>query len=150
MTVADDLFTPTIAPPTYEVRRPPWRPQSLIFPAVFGGPTAVTVLALVNGHRLGVSRPARLAVLGAGLAALIARLAITLAIFDDGGNRPVRLVGALAGGLVWLVAATTQKRQFRAYELRGGQPASLWLPGLGAVLLLGFTEAVLVSLVAAA
>ncbi|MEH0975104.1 hypothetical protein V6U77_28640 [Micromonospora sp. CPCC 205546] len=150
MTVADDLFTPTIAPAAYEARRPPWRPQSLIFPAVFGGPTAVTVLALVNGRRLGVSRPAHLAVLGAGLAGLIARLALTLAIFDDGANRPVRLVGALAGGLVWLVASATQKRPFRAYELRSGQPASLWLPGLGAVLVLGFVEAALVALVAVA
>ncbi|MEU4776772.1 hypothetical protein [Micromonospora sp. NPDC023633] len=150
MTVADDLFTPTIAPAAYEARRPPWRPQSLIFPAAFGGPTAVTVLALVNGRRLGASRPAHLAVLGTGLAGLVARLTITLAFFDDGGNRPVRLIGALAGGLVWLVAAATQKRLFRAYELRGGQPASLWLPGLGAVFVLGFAEAVLVFLVAVA
>ncbi|WP_266316857.1 hypothetical protein [Micromonospora peucetia] len=148
--MADDLFTPTISPAAYEARRPPWRPQSLIFPAVFGGPTAVTVLALVNGRRLGASRLAHLAVLGAGLAGLVARLTVTLAIYDDGAGRPGRLVGALAGGLVWLVAAATQKRLFRAYELRGGRPASLWLPGLGAVLLLGFTEAVLVSLVAAA
>ncbi|MGN9764477.1 hypothetical protein ACTMS2_04830 [Micromonospora sp. SD12] len=148
--MADDLFTPTIAPAAYETRRPPWRPQSLIFPAVFGGPTAVTVLALLNGRRLGVSRPAQLAVLGTGLAGLLARLTMTLAIVDDGAGRPVRLVGALAGALVWLVAAATQNRLFRSYELRGGQPASLWLPGLGAVLVLGFTEAVLVFLVAVA
>ncbi|MBQ1074652.1 hypothetical protein KBX06_15960 [Micromonospora sp. C31] len=148
--MADDLFTPTIAPAAYEARRPPWRPQSLIFPAVFGGPAAVTVLALVNGRRLGVSRPAQLAMLGAGLAGLVARLTITLAIFDEEADRPVRLVGALAGGLVWLAAAATQKRPFRAYELRGGRPASLWLPGLTAVLLLGFAETVLVFLVAGA
>jgi hypothetical protein len=150
MTVADDLFTPTIAPPTYEVRRPPWRPQSLIFPAVFGGPTAVTVLALVNGHRLGLPRRTNLAVLGVGLAALAARLVVTLVVFDDGADRPVRLIGALAGALVWLAASATQKRRFRAYELRGGEPASLWLPGIGAVLVLGFAEALLILLVAGA
>ncbi|MEU6073235.1 hypothetical protein [Micromonospora sp. NPDC047074] len=147
--MADDLFTPTIAPAA-EARRPPWRPQSLLYPAVFGGPTAGTVLALLNGRRLGVPRREQLAVLGTGSAGLAARLVVTLAIFDDGADRPVRLVGALAGGLVWLVAAATQKRRFRAYELSGGEPASLWLPGLGAVLVLGFAEAILVLLVAAA
>ncbi|MEH1097741.1 hypothetical protein [Micromonospora sp. CPCC 205561] len=148
--MADDLFTPTISPAADEARRPPWRPQSLIFPALLGGPAAVTVLALLNGRRLGVSHRAYLAVLGTGLAGLAARLAMTLAISGDGSNRPVRLAGALAGGLVWLVAAATQKRRFRAYELRGGEPASLWLPGLGAVLVIGFVEALLIFLVAAA
>ncbi|MGK5676192.1 hypothetical protein ACSNOB_25515 [Micromonospora sp. URMC 106] len=148
--MSDDLFTPTIAPAAYETRRPPWRPQSLIFPAVFGGPAAATVLALVNGHRLGLPRRTNLAVLGVGLAALAARLVVTLTIFDNGADRPVRLVGALSGALVWLAASAAQKRRFRAYELRGGEPASLWLPGIGAVLLIGFAEALLVMLVAAA
>ncbi|MGW4497205.1 hypothetical protein ACWENR_01095 [Micromonospora sp. NPDC004336] len=147
--MADDLFTPTITPAAYEARRPPWRPHSLIFPAVFGGPTAATVLALVNGHRLGLPRRANLAVLGVGLAALAARLVVTLAIFDDEADRPARLVGALAGALVWLAASTAQKRRFRAYELRGGEPASLWLAGVGAVFLLGFAEALLLVLVTA-
>ncbi|MEU5946038.1 hypothetical protein ABZ793_10805 [Micromonospora sp. NPDC047465] len=148
--MADDLFTPTIAPAAYEARRPPWRPHSLLFPAVFGGPTAATVLALVNGHRLGLPRRTHLAVLGVGLAGLVARLVVTLVVFDDGADRPVRLIGALAGALVWLAASATQKRRFRAYELRGGEPASLWLPGVGAVLLFGFAEAALIVLVAAA
>ncbi|MER7415205.1 hypothetical protein ABT346_00205 [Micromonospora peucetia] len=148
--MADDLFTPTIPPAADEARRPPWRPQSLLFPAVFGGPTAVTVLALLNGRRLGVPRRAHLAVLGSGLAGLAARLTMTFVLFDDGAGGPVRLIGALAGGLVWLVAAATQKPRFRAYELRGGEPASLWLPGLGAVLVLGSAEAILILLVAAA
>ncbi|MER7330105.1 MULTISPECIES: hypothetical protein [unclassified Micromonospora] len=148
--MADDLFTPTIAPAAYETRRPPWRPQSLIFPAAFGGPTAVTVLALVNGSRLGLSRRANLAVLGAGLAGLAARVAVTLGFFADGSDRPSRLIGALSGALVWLAASATQKRPFRAYELRGGKPASLWLPGVGAVLLLGFAEAALILLLVVA
>ncbi|MFY1598286.1 hypothetical protein [Micromonospora sp. WMMD737] len=147
--MADDLFTPTIAPAAYGTRRRPWRPQSLIFPAVFAGPLAATVLALVNGHRLGLPRRTNLMVLGVGLAALTARLALTLAFLDDWGDRPVRLIAALAGAGVWLAASTTQKRPFRAYELRGDEPASLWLPGLGAVLLFGVVEALLFLLVAA-
>lgn len=147
--MADDLFTPTIAPAAYESRRPPWRPQSLLFPAVFGGPTAVTVLALVNAARLGLPGRARLAVAGAGFAALAARVAVTLVVFSGSADRPVRLIGALAGALVWLVVSVTQKGRFRAYELRGGDPASLWLPGIAAVLLLGVAEALLIVLLAA-
>ncbi|MGS2618907.1 hypothetical protein ACVCAH_30920 [Micromonospora sp. LZ34] len=148
--MADDLFTPTIAAAAYEPKRPPWRPQSLLFPAVFGGPTAVTVLALVNAARLGLPRRAGLAVAGAGLAAVVARTGITLAVFAGEASRPVRLIGALAGALVWLVVSATQKGRFRAYQLRGGDPASLWLPGIAAVLLLGGAEALLIALLAAA
>lgn len=145
--MADDLFTPTIAPTTDD-RRPPWRPQSLVYPALLGGPTAVTVLALVNGVRLGVSRRAALAVAGTGVAALSARIAVTAWLSAAGTERPGRLIGSLAGGLVWLLVAATQKSRFRAYQLRGGEPASLWGPGIAAVLLLGFAEGALILLVA--
>ncbi|MCM0676921.1 hypothetical protein NCC78_19835 [Micromonospora phytophila] len=148
--MADDLFTPTIAPAAYEVRRPPWRPQSLFFPAVLGGPTAVTVLALVNSGRLGLPRRATLTVLGAGVAGLVARVVVTLSAGAAGTERPGRWIGALAGGLVWLAVSATQKGRYRAYELRGGEPASLWGPGIAAVLVLGFAEAALLLLLAAA
>ncbi|MER7889184.1 hypothetical protein ABTX15_05105 [Micromonospora sp. NPDC094482] len=143
----DDLFTPTIAPADYQTKRKPWRPQSLLVPAILGGPTAVTVLALLNGARLGLTRRAVLTVLGAGLAALIARIVVTVTLLPDANARPARLVGSLAGALVWLAVSATQKTRFRAYELRGGEPASLWLPGIAAILLLGFVEGALVLLV---
>ncbi|NJP31963.1 hypothetical protein [Micromonospora thermarum] len=142
--MADDLLTPTVAAEAYEVRRTPWRPQSLLYPAVFGGPTAVTVLGLVNGARLGVSRRATMAVAGAGVAALAARIAVTLWLSAAGTERPSRVIGAVAGALAWLAVAAVQKPRFRAYELRGGEPASLWGPGLAAVLVCGFAEAALI------
>ncbi|MGN9808106.1 hypothetical protein ACTMSW_01935 [Micromonospora sp. BQ11] len=148
--MADDLFTPTIAPPPYRPARPPWRVPSLLYPAVFGGPTAVTVLGVLNGRRLGLPRSALLTVLAAGLAGLLARVGVSLAFFDADNQRPARLIGALAGGLVWAAVAAVQKRPFRAYELRGGEPASLWVPGIAAVLACGLAEAVLIGALMAA
>lgn len=142
--VDDDLFTPTITAETYRRRRAPWRPQSLLVPAVFGGPATVTVLALVNAGRLGADRSARLAVAGAGVAAVAVRLVLTSLFATD---RPVLLVGALAGAAVGVVATRTQARPFRLAELRGDEPASLWWPGLAAVVLIGSVETLLLILV---
>lgn len=148
--MADDLFTPSITPATYRERRPPWRPGSLLYPAVFGGATAVTVLALVNAGRLRLPGRAVLAILGAGLAALVARAVVTVTLLDGQPGGPARLIGALAGALVWLPVNLLQKGPFRAYELRRGQPASLWGPGVAAVLVFGIAEALVILLVAGA
>jgi hypothetical protein len=145
--VPDDLFTPTIAPAAYEARRPPWRPQSMLYPALLGGPTAVAVLALVNANRLRLPRKAALAVAGAWLAALAGRVVATLLLADGESNGPARLIGSLAGALVWIVVSATQKSRFRTFEMRGGEPASLWWPGFAAVLLLGTVEGLAIALV---
>ncbi|WP_319463317.1 hypothetical protein [Micromonospora sp. RTP1Z1] len=96
--MADDLLAPTITPAAYAERRPPWRPGSLIYPAVFGGALAATVLALVNARRLRLPTGATLAIVGTGLAALVARLAITVALLDGHTSGPARLVGTPAPG----------------------------------------------------
>jgi hypothetical protein len=132
----DDLFTPTITRPLRQ-GRPPWRPQSLVVPAILGGPAAVTVLALVNGRRLGVPGRALLPLAAVGVLAVALRAVTTLAL---GSDRPVQLVGALAGAGVWLLVARAQKRPFRRSELRGEEPASLWWPGVAAVCLIGPAE----------
>ncbi|WP_141714688.1 hypothetical protein [Micromonospora mirobrigensis] len=149
-TVADELFRPTISPTARPAGRRPWRPSSLVYPALLGGAAPVTALALVNAHRLGLPGRARAAVLGAGLAALAARVLVTALLLDDGTRGPGRLIGALAGGLAWLAVSATQKGAFRGYEMRGGEAGSLWGPGVLAVLVLGFAEALLVLTVAGA
>ncbi|WBB64860.1 hypothetical protein [Micromonospora sp. WMMD812] len=143
----DDLLTPTIAPADYQLKRKPWRPQSLLVPAILGGPTAVTVLALLNAGRLGLSRRATLTVLGAGLAALAARVAVTATLLPEATFGPARLIGSLAGALAWVAVSVTQKTRYRAYEWRGGEPAALLLPGLAAILLLGLVDGLLIRLV---
>ncbi|MFC0007438.1 hypothetical protein [Micromonospora siamensis] len=149
--MADELFRPTISPTARPDGRQPWRPSSLVYPALLGGAAPVTALALVNARRLGLPGRARAAVLGAGLAALAARVLVTALVLDDDGSRgPGRLIGALAGGLAWLAVSATQKGAFRGYEMRGGEAGSLWGPAVLAVLVLGFAEALLVLTVAGA
>jgi hypothetical protein len=141
--VADDLFTPTITPAAYAAdRRPPWRPGSLLYPAVFGGALAVTVLALVNARRLRLPTGPTLAIAGTGLAAVVARAALTVTLLDGHVSGPGRLVAALSGVAVWAVANLTQKGRFRSWEMRGGTPAPLVLPGIAAALGLGLVEAI--------
>lgn len=144
----DHLLTPTISasPPTGTA---PWRPQSLLVPAVLGGATAVTALGLINATRLGVTRSARLVVLGGGLLALIGRIAVTLAVTPQVGSG-ARAIGAGAGALAWLAVTVTQKTPFRAYEMRGGEPARLLWPATVAVLTGGIAEAALVATLLAA
>lgn len=145
--MADDLFTPTITPATYaDARRPPWRPGSLIYPAVLGGALAGTVLALLNAHRLRLPARAGLTVAGAGLVAVVARVLVTVTLLDGRVSGAARLVGSLCGAAVWAVASLTQRGPFRAYEMRGGEPASLVRPGIVAALGLGLVEAVVIVL----
>lgn len=145
--MADDLFTPTITPTAYpETRRPPWRPGSLIYPAILGGTLAGTTLALINARRLRLPAPATLAIAGAGLVALAARVIITVTLLDGRVSGPGRLIGALCGALAWAVANLVQKGPFRSYEMRGGEPTSLVKAGIAATLGLGLIEGLVVVL----
>lgn len=135
----DELFSPTIrerpAP-----GKPPWRPDSILYPA-FGGPLAAAVLGVVNGGRLGLPGRHLLAIAAAGLVGFGARLAVSAAVE---GNSPVRLAGMVAGALVWLVVLAFQRSPFRAYTFRGGEPASLVGPGFAAFFGCGVLEAILI------
>ena len=95
----DELFTPTIR------ERPvggkaPWRPQSILYPAFFGGPLAAATLGVLNGRRLALPIGQVLTIGAAGLAGFAARIAITAPLEE---NSSVRLTGTITGVLVWLV-----------------------------------------------
>ena len=79
-------------------------------------------------------------VAAAGLACFAARLALSLAI--DGSA--LRLGGAVTGVLVALVIRSVQRRPFRGFLYRGGEPAGLIVPGLLAVVGCGLLEAVVI------
>jgi len=138
--VPDELFTPTIR------ERPvggkaPWRPQSIIYPAFFGGPLAGATLGVLNGRRLGIA-PAQQLIIGvAGLVGFAARATVA-GLFD--GNSVVRLAGNLAGVLVWLVVLAFQRRPFRAFDYADGEPASLVGPGFAAFIGCGLLEALFI------
>lgn len=136
----DDLFRPTVGR-TPLFTRPPWRPDSIIYPAILGGALAAAVLGVLNGRRLALPT-ARLALIaGAGAAAFGARVAVTLAV---GAGTGLGLIGALAGAAVWLVITAVQRRPFRAYEFTDRKPANLIGPGFAVAVPCGILESVIV------
>lgn len=139
----DDLFRPTITAPA-EIVVPPWRPDSIIYPAFFGGPLAATVLGLVNARRLMLGSRQLLAVAAAGVACVVARLVLT-GLLD--GQVAARVLAGLAGIAVWGVITATQKKTFRVYEYGDGQPASLLGPGIAAAVGCGLAENILIAVV---
>ena len=140
----DELFRPTIhgrRPPG----RPPWRPESIFYPAFFGGPLAAATLGVLNGRRLGLRAGPLVAIAAAGVAGLAARIVVG-ALVD--GNSGVRFAGTVTGILVWLVVLAFQRRPFRAYTYGGADPASLVGPGFAAAIGCGLLEAVLILVLA--
>ncbi|WP_250034847.1 hypothetical protein [Paractinoplanes maris] len=135
----DDLFSPTIREQPAP-GRPPWRPESIVYPAFFGGPLAAATLGVLNGRRLALPTGHLLAIAGAGLAGFAARAVVEG--FTD-GNSPTRLAGTVTGLLVWLVVLSLQRRPFRVVALRGHGPARLLGPGFAAAIGCGLLEAIL-------
>jgi hypothetical protein len=140
----DELFRPTIqdGPPA---GRSPWRPESIAYPAFFGGPLCAALLGVLNGRRLGL--PGRRLVVPAlaGLAGFGARCAVT-ALADD--NSVIRLAGSVTGILVWAAVLAVERGPFRVHQLRGVEPASLVGAGFAAAVGCGLVEvALLLALV---
>jgi hypothetical protein len=138
--MSDDLFSPTIKTPSAPAA-PPWRPESIVYPAIFGGPLAATVLGLLNGRRLGV-RPGPMVLIAlAGVAAIVARVVVTVLL---AGGTGTRVIGSLAGAAVWGAVEMVQRRPFRVFLYNDGEPASLVGPGLAAAIGCGLVEAVVI------
>lgn len=135
----DDLFSPTIRDQPAP-GRPPWRPESIVYPAFFGGPLAAATLGVLNGRRLALPTGHLIAIAAAGVAGFAARVAV--GAFTD-GNSPVRLAGTVTGVLVWLLVLSLQRGPFRLATLRGRAPARLIGPGLAAAIGGALLEALL-------
>lgn len=136
----DELFRATIQDRPRSAK-PPWRPDSILYPAFFGGPTAAAVLGLINGGRLALPRARLAAVAGAAVVAFAARLAVTAWLAGGSG---ARLAGTVTGVLVWLVVMAVQRRPFRAYSF-DGEPARLVGPGFAAAIGCGLLEAIVIA-----
>ena len=139
--MSDELLTPTV--PQYTARaRPPWDVGSLLYPAVFGGALAATVLGLINGYRLGVGMARQALVAIAGTAVIALRIVAAVAMAGQ-QYEMLPALNAAAGILVWTATRATQLRAGRAFLLRGGEPAGLWRPGLAATVGGGLLEGLL-------
>jgi hypothetical protein len=135
----DDLFRPTIAEPAPS-GRPPWRPESIAYPAFFGGPLGAALLGVLNGRRLALPGRTLLLVAVAGLAGFAGRAAVTAVAGD---NSVIRLAGSVTGLLVWAAVLAAERGPFRVAQLRGTEPASLVGAGFAAAIGCGLLEVVL-------
>lgn len=131
----DDLLRPSLEdrtpPPTGGER--PWRLGSQVYVAFFGGPVAVTAVALLNAERLRLRPTASVLIAACGLAGLIATVVLAASIEDlpSYGRRAVAL--AAWGGMWWAQRLADRTYGFHA---RDEEPyASLWIPGIAAVVL---------------
>ena len=145
----DDLLKPTITETPRAVHRP-WRVDSLVYPAFFGGPLAVTYLAAVNARRLGVDNRKVALIVATGAAALTAQVLVIAYWLSEVSTGAQRFSFSLAGIVVWGVAQYVQRRPFRIFLLRGGEPASLWGVGIGTVIASLLLQFMLISLVTSA
>ncbi len=135
------LLRPTIPPMSQEPR--PWRLEPQFVVAFFGGVVACTALALRNARRLQAPERVRQQLLRAGLACFVAEFAL-LAVLDafDVPATSLRLVLTGAGVVAYLVQARLVRRYDRAFQMRDGEYAPLWKPGLIAVFLGRFVDVV--------
>lgn len=130
----DDLLRPTLAqhaPPIAGGRRP-WRLGSQVYVAFFGGPVAVTAIALLNARRLRLDRRASGLIAVCGVAGLVGTVVLALAV-DDLPSAGRRVVALVAWGGMYLVQRTAD-RSFAFHAHDDEDYASLWLPGILAVI----------------
>lgn len=141
----DDLLRPTISAEPLEPRRKPWRVQSQLWIAFFGGILAVTVIALINAYRLGIDNRKRWLMAAAGLIALGILFAFWMRqplapdfITFARTARNMRITGRVIAMVLFLLLAWFQKRA-DAHHLvfATGDYAPLWVAGIASTLLLG-------------
>jgi hypothetical protein len=125
----------------------PWRLDSLLWVAFFGGITPIAVLGVKNARRLGTGRlVGALVALGiVGFLAVFAINAVGVAHFAFVRNH-MRLAQRAVALLYYLFLRQRLTAPMRVHEAGGGQLDSLWKPGLIAVFALGFLENLLVIL----
>jgi hypothetical protein len=149
----DDLFAPSLGegrrrvPPSGER---PWRLGSQFYVAFLGGPVAAGLVGYLNGRRLGLPS-ARLAVIAAVGLVSLAAVAVAVAAVGWSENRPLRLLSAVGGVVAYLGIRQLQQDADRRYGVGRREDEtydSLWLPGLGIVLLGGVAAAVVLAVVA--
>ena len=139
--VGDDaLLAPSLAGhvPRDRAAAKPWRLNSQVYVAILGGPLAVTVVAAANAGRLRMPGRRIGAIVAIGLAVLVAvALLAALADLDSAARLAVQLSGVLAFGPMFLLQRPFDRIHgvFSPNEDDDEDHASLWVPGIAAVVL---------------
>lgn len=140
----DELLRPTIGAGV-DLSTRPWRLMSQTYIAFFGGVLAVTVIAFLNARRLGVTREKLRWIVASGVVGLILAVALVSVIPADATG--LRLAVRVVAVVTCLVQLRLQQPMDRAFQLRGTDYASLWVPGIITTICVGMVEAILLRLV---
>jgi hypothetical protein len=148
----DDLLSPSLHadPPPATYTKRPWLLSSQLYVAFLGGIPALVVIAWRNAARLRAPGIAG-RILGVGILVFLVVLFATAylstvvtgaqALFLKHAHRALALA-------LFLVYHRWQRTPDRLYRIaRGDAYASLWVPGLAAVIVLGAVHLVLLALV---
>jgi hypothetical protein len=143
----DELLRPTIgADVDLSVR--PWRLMPQAYVAFFGGVIATTVIAFLNARRLGVVASKRRLILALGAVGLVvAAVVLTFLTDDTSTSSGIRVAIRVVAVATCLAQLRIQQPMDRAFQLRSSEYASLWGPGIAAVIGGGLVEVVLLAIV---
>ena len=147
MTEVDELLQPTVKSPVVSGERP-WRIGSQFWVAFFGGILAITVIAVINAARLGVSRNVRYIMIGIAVVALgvLSWLWFQKPPAEDfmkfwTGARDMRTWSRIAAVAVYIIFAAIQRKPDARYRIfSSGEYSSLWGAGFAAVFILGMIQ----------
>jgi hypothetical protein len=136
-TVKGDLLNPTLMghEPRDWTSRLPWRLGSQVFVGFFGGPVGVTIVAALNGARLGLARRRIGLIVAIGLAATIAAVLVAGLLGGDSTRLLVQVAGVATAGPLHLLQRSADRvfSTFSPHEDSDDDHASLWGPGFAAV-----------------
>lgn len=156
--IDDELLQPTVrndAPPRGRGSRP-WRLQPQFWVAFLGGALACGTIAILNAGRLGIPRKQRWMM--GGLTALTVGVLLALWMRQPpaptfvkftAAARDMRLYARIAAVVLYLGLAAMQRKADAHYQVFSeGEYDSLWLPGIGAILVAGTVQTLLTSVMA--
>lgn len=149
----ENLFEPTVqeVAPAAQRAGKPWRLQSQVYVAFFGGPLAIGAIAVLNARRLRLDSRSQLLTVAAAAAGFAIWVAVAAAAGDSANSASAvaqRAIGLVTFGGVHLL----QSKADRIYHYYGGGDAAyarLFYPGLAAVFAGLFVEVLLASAVGA-
>lgn len=130
----DDFFTPSLDERhNLEGVKEPWDPGTIVWSSFLVGPGGAAVLVFLNNNKLGIHNKNWLMLVVVTIIASLQLVEIDLGIRELGSGNWRLFINALTV-VVTLLATRPQKIRFRIFESEGGEPKSLFLPGLLAFL----------------
>ncbi len=152
----DNLLQPTLQDKTLAAnldRKKPWALNHQIWVAFFGGVLAITVIAYINGKRLGLEPPKQRGIILTGVASFTLVLAYTFALvyipaldFASRDTLSLRYASRILAVLAYFLLASLQKPAMRLYRFHHDDFASLWQAGLLAVFGLGILQGFIIAI----